>query len=425
MRAASFADEDHVGSPNDCWKNAGEPPYMYYEHVNSIGSVAYIDKDRLYPADAQGYDPRFRTPPAQLVNSGGATPKIFSPLPIATSGRLPTSLHGFKLGMDFSEAVSHNPRLQNFGGGGASLNAQDEALVSEEEKTGIFMVVTFKHGRAIDIETEINGISPDDAEVVENHTFRELGAADVEIDERGRSYPSRRWVWIDGDVRIAYESRTKTNGARDLSLRLTDYPVFLEGLRSSPGDEKQTQFLVHRLKQDWGAEPKPDPYASKPLPNGLEGLELGESPVQVSGVFPSADMNSTSDETYNGSYRLSSGNEVRFQFFDNKLMRICEDRHDVGPESFEKFRDSLAAEYGPTTSASLLGATGWTNEKVNLYYLTNEGQSKPGERPFMVICMEDKQLLWASKQQHFGSPNYEACPVGYSFFLSADLPPRQ
>lgn len=59
-RSATFADEDHVGSPQDCWKNAGEPPYMYYEHLNSIGAIGYVSRDRLRRVDAEGHDLQFR-----------------------------------------------------------------------------------------------------------------------------------------------------------------------------------------------------------------------------------------------------------------------------------------------------------------------------------------------------------------------------
>ena len=107
----------------------------------------------------------------------------------------------------------------------------------------------------------------------------------------------RRWVWVDGDVRLAYQDTTEANGARNLSLQLIVFPVYLRGLEASggPSGKQLKPLLVQETKQEWGAAPKPDPYDPNLLPSGLEGLELGESPLQVSEVFPDADANGTMD----------------------------------------------------------------------------------------------------------------------------------
>lgn len=365
--------------------------------------------------------------PAPSSSAAASAPKIFPPLHIVTSGHLPTSVHGLRLGMAFSEAVKLDPRLQNFpGDASASLNSNDEAMVQERTREGIFLLATFTRGRAVNVEADVSDASPDDAENVDNATFGQLGAADIGIDERDRSYPLRRWVWVDGDVRIAYQDSTEANGARNLSLELIVFPVFLKGLEASggPSDKTVKPLLVEQTKQEWGTERKPNPYASNPLPNGLEGLELHESPLQVSEVFPDADMNSTLDETYNGTYRLTNGNDVRFQFLDNKLKAICEDRLDVPPERFDEFRDALTARYGKTTTESLLGTKGWRNEKVNFYYLINKNESTPGKRPMMVVCVEDKQLMWAEKRKYASRPSYHAVPISHTFFVPVDLSRR-
>lgn len=128
--------------------------------------------------------------------------------------------------------------------------------------------------------------------------------------------------------------------------------------------------------------------------------------------------------TYNGTYRVTNGNEVRFQFLDNKLKVICEDRLDIPPERFGEFRARLTAHYGRTTTESLFGTKGWTNEKVNFYYLIDKNESTPGKRPNMVLCVEDKQLMWAEKQKYASRPSYHPVPVSHSFFLPVDLSPR-
>jgi len=54
----------------------GQPPNVGYKWVNAIGSVGYIEEDRLYPVDATGHDFRFRSvmPDAEqrAVSLGGA-----------------------------------------------------------------------------------------------------------------------------------------------------------------------------------------------------------------------------------------------------------------------------------------------------------------------------------------------------------------
>jgi len=60
LRSAGFAEEDRSGSPEDCFFLEGEPPNVGYRWVNSIGSVGYIEQERLYPVDDEGHDLRFR-----------------------------------------------------------------------------------------------------------------------------------------------------------------------------------------------------------------------------------------------------------------------------------------------------------------------------------------------------------------------------
>src|SRR5205807_1973336 len=47
----------------------------------------------------------------------GSSANAFSPLKIRHSGRLPTSMQGFRLGMDFAEVVRANPGFKNVAGG--------------------------------------------------------------------------------------------------------------------------------------------------------------------------------------------------------------------------------------------------------------------------------------------------------------------
>ena len=116
--------------------------------------------------------------PAPTSSAGAAPPKTFPLLHIATSGRLPTSFHELKLGIAFSEAIKLDLRLQNFSGGAAFLNSNDEAMVQDRTSDGIFLLVTFTHGRAVEVEADLSDVSPEDAENVDSVTFGQLGAAE-------------------------------------------------------------------------------------------------------------------------------------------------------------------------------------------------------------------------------------------------------
>jgi hypothetical protein len=229
-------------------------------------------------------------------------------------------------------------------------------------------------------------------------------------------------------VRIAYTHRTKTDRSRDLLVELIVFPVYLEGLDSN--DEKKWfkllgRSLIQSTKRIWGVEPIPSPYSSKPLPNGLAGLELGESPLEVSGVLPGAKMNGSRDETFGGSYRFSNGNEVRFQFSHNRLWSICHDRLEVQPERFDEFRTNLVDQFGPPTGEYTLSGVNWTNERVVLFYFIDENESASGKRPFITLCIEDTQLKNAQVQESAPAPHYKPSPPTASFFLPSDLPTAQ
>ena len=355
-------------------------------------------------------------------------PKPFPPLHILTSSSLPASLRGFALGMDFADAVRLNPQLKNLAGGAPSLNSNGYAVACHKDSQGILVTVTFAAGRVIDINAELSPINSGYAEEIESTTFKELGAPSKEMDERGRSYPSRRWVWIDGDVRIAFENRASAGGGQTVSAELVDYPVFLHGLEdpSAFDDKKQQQLLIQQTEQEWGGEPKPSPYLSVSLPNEMEGLRLGESASQMSVALHGAAMRTSTDETFSGSYRFSNGNELRFSFVHNNLESICEDRLDITPAHFDEFHKSLSSKYGPPNIGNpLLGTTGWTDGKVNFYYLVNKSQQSPD--PFMVVCIEDKQLKREDTSKTDAEvnsvfpPDYKTTPLDHSLFLSQDL----
>lgn len=374
------------------------------------------------------------SPVQQPSEPSSEPPKVYPPLRISSSGRIPTSLQGFALGMSFPDAVRLNPGLRNELGSKEarpSLNASNEALLHETNAGGISVTVEFAAGRIIDIIAEVNSIDSGDAEQIQVATFRELGTPSREIDQRDLSYPSRRWVWVDGDARIAYQDKTQSDGSHDVDAELIDYPFYVHALEQ-PGifdSRREQQYIVQQTKREWGAEPNPNPYVSVPLPDSIEGLKLGETPAQVSAALPNANMSGSPDETYGGSYRFSNGNQIRFNFVGNKLAGICEDRLDIPPGKFDEFRKNLSVKFGTPNVHNLLGGTGWNNGKVIFYYLINK--SEQGGNPFMVVCVDDRLLERQEDPKSEGKlkaafpSQYKAAPADHSLFLTQDLRPQQ
>jgi len=350
-----------------------------------------------------------------------AMQRVFPALQITSSGRIPTSLRGFSLGMTFTAAVQLHPGLENAQGAGPpSLRPTGDAWVVEKGPGGIYDQVTFANGRAVDVSSELDYLHADDASKVQETTFGQLGAPTIEIDERDRSYPARRWVWTDGDVRIAYEEWTRANGSRYISIHLIDYPELLKALETPDpsGNQEQQLALVQIQKAEWGDKPKPDPYVSTQLPDTMEGLKLGQPQSETIATLPPGAWENNLEPFW---YKLANGNRLELRLYHRNLLGICEFHHEIGPDRFDQFRENLSAEYGPANIHGVIGKeTGWNNGKVKLTYNINEGDDVG--HPFMVVCTEDANIDWEISEENATPPqHYNPAPPDFSVFLTQDL----
>lgn len=163
-----------------------------------------------------------------------STSTSFPELHFSSSGRMPTKLHIFRLGMTVDEAMDQDPTITEFGADKGSeskpiANKRNTTLSRGISGSGFYETATFNAGRLIDISSSVSGISPEDASEFNQNTLQQLGTPDA--------HPSTGvWVWIDGDVRIRYENRSGGSpaaGSRTVSVEIAIYPEKIRGLTSA------------------------------------------------------------------------------------------------------------------------------------------------------------------------------------------------
>lgn len=219
-------------------------------------------------------------------------------------------------------------------------------------------------------------------------------------------YLARRRVWIDGDVRIAFEERTRTNGSRDVTADLVDYPQYLKGFEAPAALEQG---------EEWGKNQSRARSFRSSCRIRWRVSKLGEAQSQAV-----ADMSPGTWE--NGGqpfwYRLNNGNELQLLYPNERVGYICEFHQEIGPERFEQFRKSLSDEFGAPNVRGL--RTGWNNGKIKFTYTVNDGEDVG--RPFMLVCTQDADYFQEEQQQDATPPeHYNTAPSGYSLFLLQDL----
>jgi hypothetical protein len=105
-------------------------------------------------------------------------------------------------------------------------------------------------------------------------------------------------------------------------------------------------------ENEWGVKPKANPYALKPLPRTLGGVELGESVPEVHAKFPYAPHSGPLEFDPEGVWFIGDfddpaiderGNKFIFDFSNGKVVRIEEP---LSKEVAESIRQSFIEEYG-------------------------------------------------------------------------------
>jgi len=210
--------------------------------------------------------------------------KKWPELKFQSAGRLPTTIHGFRLGMSVAEALQVDSTLTN----GINQNPSDEDyMLSRTLPSGLDIELRFTGDRLYLINEKIWRISPDDATQVERNTYTMLGAANLSpFDWYGRA-----WVWIDGDVRarLSSEHTNPTGSPVHLSFELIAFPVVSKCAQMHPDSNMDMADVCARAKERWGEAPS-EPIVARPMPTEMFGLQLGMVPWQVRDVIPGIDI---------------------------------------------------------------------------------------------------------------------------------------
>ena len=238
-------------------------------------------------------------PDGTVSDSSQAAASVnFPELHFTSSGRLPTKLHIFRLGMSVAEAMAQNPDLKNQHGDSGSgsqspVSDPDAQLVQRSDRTGFFETASFSNGRLTYVTSTVSSISPKDASLFNKNTLVQLGKPDIEI----YAGPSANvWVWIDGDVRIRYDNEPdgQAAGPRTVDLSMVVYPDLIKSLlaeRSKPGGDSthlEADANVELNKHYFGDDASP--VIRKQLPTGLPDVRLRMTPWQVRQALPGIDL---------------------------------------------------------------------------------------------------------------------------------------
>jgi hypothetical protein len=345
----------------------------------------------------------------------GPAPNIGA-LHFASSGRLPTDFHGFRLGSSVQEAIARGPKLTDYHTGGAPspLNPNEDMYGDDED--GFRLSLSFTRGRLIAVIAQVDNISPEDAVLFNKHILQQLGRPDVEV----YSGPSSDdWVWIDQDVRIQYQSSSapwnpELKGACRAFMELSVYPEMITRVATESGDSSVTDQFVQELKRQWGENPSPPTL--KPSPTALGGVQLRMAPWQVRGALPGIQIRSDSESDAQG---VLGGNipTTTVNFWNGQAVSIFTTRK-IDRGGILKLRDELLAQFG--TPSHLLSTKGteditWEDDGVFMDYLFIEN---PPDGPEVNVWLKDKNL---DRQklvvEMTGSPpKFNVAPPSHSFF---------
>lgn len=253
----------------------------------------FAGSDDKKKQDKEGGESAAASGRASPTSSPASAPVNFPALHFASSGRLPTSLHRFRLGMTLAQAIADDPslkdrRTQNDPGSPSPLLDPDAVLSTEGFSAGFYDEAGFSHGALIDISSDVYGIRPDDASQFDQDMLNQLGKPDAKV----YAGPSEEvWVWIDGDVRIRYENRlggtgeSAIAGARTLTLAMAIYPAVIKETQNSVADSAADRDSNLEMEKNfWGEDAGRE--ILKHLPAGLSDVRLRMTPLELRSSFP-------------------------------------------------------------------------------------------------------------------------------------------
>lgn len=346
-----------------------------------------------------------------ILRPASNTSANFPELHFSSSGKIPTKLHVFRLGMTVDEAMNEDPTITELG---AEKSSESKPIANKRNTTlsrgipgsGFYETATFNAGRLIDISSSVSGISPEDASEFNQNTLQQLGTPDV--------HPSTDvWVWIDGDVRIRYENQaggSPAEGSRTARLEIVIYPEIINGLTSAENPSGYNEYVRH----SWGE--KTGDAVIKRLPTELSGLRLGMTPQQVRSVFPSIRIYSMNAHQQQGDFQ---GVDVAFWdgllgFFDRRWENVPHDQID-------QIRQRLMVELGTPSdfwfdkNAGFQDLT-WEDDHTEIEYMFGKTQSE-GIAQVTVLCRDKRlQALFDAAKVEEWKQEFTPAPESHSFF---------
>lgn len=344
----------------------------------------------------------------------------FPPLQIQSSGHLPQQVQGVHLGMTIAEAIQVEPDLSTFYPSKKADPTAAEALLVAKTARGFSNTLEFKGGRLHYMEFELANMSPEDTSLLRSDILAQLGPPSGQMWD----FPEiTQLVWIDGDVRIAYEdwaffSLAGESNGRHPRLIVADWPAYKQSLLSSSMDESSK---YHELAK-WGEEA----VQFRPLPHELDGLQLRMLPWQMRAALGSEGLERSPCGTNCEGWKktLPGGGSLNIMLWHNQVTQITEQFNAIKPSEIRSAEDQLVELYGTPVDVAPLAATDfkWTDGQVEVDCAvsagTKEEKDSPASPPWTSCTLTDLQLYRARNEEMISQrePKYESVASPKSFF---------
>jgi hypothetical protein len=286
--------------------------------------------------------------PTLLTNTApsNAPEESFRPLELKTSGRLPAGVQHVRLGMTIRELSDvAPPSKEYYDAAQRTVGPQDSDYVG---KAGQFeLLAGLTRGRLVFAYFTLGNLSEGDAAAFDQDTLSQLGPPDKHI---RMPAGNTRWVWMDGDLRLAYSNRSYfvDNGRRYVRLEVSNYPVFLKIISSISHMELPE---ADELQREWGDVGD----TVKTLPTVWRGLQFGMAPWQIRSVFPGAEIHL---DDGHGMSLIHPGPEdsLTLWFQEGRLTGVC-DEVNLSSAAFQRNLPDMMAAYGTPVEYIALGGS--------------------------------------------------------------------
>lgn len=334
---------------------------------------------------------------------------IFELLRIRSSGRLPQEAQGLRLGMTIADALRVEPGLTALAANGRVVDpsASDAVLLGKSDR-GFSSDLLFENGRLIWIKFGLMNVNPVDASALRADTIQQLGSPTTVV----RDFPEiTQLVWIDGDVRTAYEDADDVYHARHPNLTIVEWPIYSSDFRKLGFRD----FEIKSVFANWAYQP----VVGRPLPRDLSGLSLGMSSWQMRAALGSEGL--TRPPLCNAGCDcwqkdLPTDRSLSVVMWHDKAMEIFEKRKSLQSPQPGSIAGGWFAQYG--TAAQPLGPLfRWTDGQVAVN--CGEPESSTGGGPVEWNCwLQDLGLYRTYMTEMVGqrATRFSVLPNPKSFF---------